>query len=64
MELSINAGYVDDFIISVSDRQQGPPSLTFVSLWAKLNSSMDPELLQCFHSSKVHMHSIKNSPPD
>jgi hypothetical protein len=25
---------------------------------------MDQELLQCFHSSKVHMRSIKNSPPN
>ena len=35
------------FIIGVSDHQQAPPSLTFASPWAKLNSAMDQELLQC-----------------
>ena len=38
------------FIIDVSDRQQFPPRLTFASPWAKLNSPMDQELLQCFHA--------------
>ena len=52
------------FIIGVNDRQQAPPHLTFASPWAKPNSVMDQELLQCFHASKVHMCSIKNSPPD
>ena len=60
MELNINAGYFDG-LIDVSDR---PPSLSFASPWAKVNSAMDQELLQCFHTSKVHMCSIKNSPPD
>jgi hypothetical protein len=46
----------------INHRQQAPSSLTFASLLAKLNSAMDQELLQCFHISKVHMHSIKNSP--
>jgi hypothetical protein len=45
--------------------QQAPPSLTFASLLAKLNSSnLDQELLQCFHASKVHMRSNKKSPSD
>ena len=42
----------------VNYRQQAPLSLTFASPLAKLNSTkMDHELLRCFHSSKVHMHS-------
>jgi hypothetical protein len=45
------------FNMIVNYRQQGPPSLTFASLLAKLNSAkIDHELLQCFHVSKVHMH--------
>jgi hypothetical protein len=48
--------------MSISDHQQVPPSLTFASPWAKPISTMDQELLQCFHVSKVHMRSNKNSP--
>jgi hypothetical protein len=51
-------------IMSISDRQQVPPSLTFASPWAKPISTMDQELLQCFHASKVPMRSNKNSPLD
>ena len=51
-------------MIDVNDRQQAPPSLTFASRKAKLNSEMEQELLQCFHALKVHMRSVKNSPPD
>ena len=52
------------FMIDVNDRQQAPPHLIFASSWAKPNSAMDQELLQCFHTSKVHWCSIKNSPLD
>jgi hypothetical protein len=52
------------FIIGVSDHKQAPPHLTFASPLAKLNLAMDPELLQCFYVSKVHMRSNKNSPSD
>jgi hypothetical protein len=46
-------------------RQQAPSNLTFASPLAKLDSAnLDQELLQCFHTSKVHMRSNKNSPPD
>ena len=41
--------------------QQAPPNLPFARPWAKINSVMDQELLQCFHASKVHMRSKKNS---
>jgi hypothetical protein len=41
--------------MSNSDRQQVPPSLTFASPWAKLISTMDQELLQCFYALKVYM---------
>ena len=41
------------FIIDINNHQQVPPSLTFVSPWAKLNSAIDQKLLQCFHASKV-----------
>jgi hypothetical protein len=37
-------------------REQAPPSLTFASPLAKLNSAnFDQELLICFHASKVHI---------
>jgi hypothetical protein len=52
------------FMIDVIDRQQAPPHLTFASPWAKLNLTMDQELLQSFHASKVHKSSIKNYPLD
>jgi hypothetical protein len=52
------------FIIDINDCQQAFPSLSFASLWAKLNLTMDQELLLCFHALKVHMHSIKHSPSD
>ena len=47
------------FIIDIKNRQQVSPSIPFASPWAKLNSAMDQELLQYFHASKVHRHSIK-----
>jgi hypothetical protein len=50
--------------LGFKEHQQVPPHLTFASPWAKPNSTMDQELLQCFHASKVHMCSIKNSPLD
>jgi hypothetical protein len=64
MELSIYAGYVDGLYLMLVTVNKFPLSLTFASPLAKLNSAMDQELLQCFHASKVHMCSIKNSPPD
>jgi hypothetical protein len=51
-------------IMSISDHQQVPLSLTFASPWAKPISTMDQELLQWFYASKVHMRWNKNSPPD
>jgi hypothetical protein len=48
------------FNLFVNYHQQAPPSLTFASPLVKLNSAkLDQELLQCFHTSKVHMRSIK-----
>jgi hypothetical protein len=39
-------------IINIKERQQVSLSLPFASPWAKLISTMDQELLQCFHASK------------
>jgi hypothetical protein len=42
--------------------QQAPLSLYFASPLAKANSAnLDQELLLCFHASKVHIRSNKNS---
>ena len=38
--------------MNVNYHQQAPPYLTFASPWAKPNSAMDQELLQCFHFLK------------